>query len=221
MATERDYRNSPYCPCLVDVKDKKRALEERIKTDSPKTKIMYNKISKRGEEYHPRFAEIYNKKCAYCGILWGPLPAEMFEVDHYINEDSFPQTVDGRAEAGKVSNLVWSCSLCNRWKSGLTIAPPYDQLLDPDDGSISNVFKRDEEYNIVISDDYSADPFVKTFYRTLHLGAEVRRLDYLLLRIYGKLQCEKDPEKVAALSRIFIRLLEKRNTVDRRVELKV
>ena len=106
MAKEKDYRNTRYCPLLKNIEKQKQCLEEEIKSTSPRTKIIYNKVSDRKSVYHKKFAEIYNEKCAYCGALWGLLPVESFEVDHFLNEASFPDTTEGKAEAGDMMNLV-------------------------------------------------------------------------------------------------------------------
>lgn len=42
-----DYRNTEYCPMLENVGDKKKALEEKIRSAHPRQKIMYNKVHNR------------------------------------------------------------------------------------------------------------------------------------------------------------------------------
>ena len=82
MKKNIDYRNTEYCKELEEVEDKKKRLEKQIETECPKTKIFYNKIKERDSAYHQKFAEIYNEKCAYCGMSLGLLPLECFEIDH-------------------------------------------------------------------------------------------------------------------------------------------
>lgn len=211
MEKIKDYRNSEYCSELNDVANQKQVLEEEIKADCPRTKIIYNKIRKRGSDYHKKFAHIYNFKCAYCGALLGLLPVENFEVDHFLNEASFPDTTAGKAQAGRMDNLVWSCVSCNRGKSGVTIKPPYDDLLNVDTGNIARVFSRDADYYIRVCDTYRCDEFIQLFYNSLHLGYEIRRLDYLGLQLEGKYRCETDPERKAKLGEALSLLLKKRN----------
>lgn len=141
----------------------------------------------------------------------GLLPVESFEVDHFINEASFPNTTEGRAEAGRMINLVWSCISCNRGKSGITIKPPYDELLNVDNGNIAGVFRRDKDYYIRICDTYQDDKFIQQFYDSLHLGYETRRLDYLGLQLEGKYQSEKDEKRKIKLGESLSILLKKRN----------
>ena len=211
MTKENDYRNTVYCPVLNRVEEQKQNLEKEIKAAFPRTKIIYNKVNHRDSFYHKRFAEIYNDKCAYCGARWGLLPVECFEVDHFLNEASFPDTTEGRAKAGRMENLVLSCISCNRGKRGIAIEPPYDSLLNVDNGNITAVFKRDEEYYIQICDTYKDDEFIQQFYGALHLGYETRRLDYLGLLLEGKYQAEKNTERKRKLGECLSILLKKRN----------
>lgn len=213
MAREKDFRNTAYCPVLREVKEQKEDLEEEIKSAYPRTKILYNKVNERGSVYHKKFAKIYNGKCAYCGARWGLLPVESFEVDHFLNEASYPDTIDGRIEAGRLMNLVWACVSCNRGKRGITIKPPYHDLLDADNGNIADVFMRDKNYYIRIYDTYKDDAFVQQFYEALHLGYETRRLDYLGLQLEGKYQAEKDAERKHKLGESLSILLKKRNSM--------
>ena len=211
MTRDKDYRNTEYCPKLNKVEEKKQILEKEIKSESPRTKIVYNKVNKRDSIYHKKIAQIYNHKCAYCGALSGLLPVESFEVDHFLNEASFPDTIEGRAEAGRMINLVWSCISCNRGKCGITIKPPYDDLLNVDNGNIAGVFRRDKDYYIRICDTYQDDKFIQQFYESLHLGYETRRLDYLGLQLEGKYQAEKDEKSKVKLGEGLSILLKKRN----------
>ena len=208
----KDYRNTKYCPRLEQVGNKKRILKEKIKGDSPGTSIIYNKVKERKGKYHEEFAKIYNKKCAYCGCLWGILPTESFEVDHFINEAAYPDTKEGRAEAGKIENLVWSCMNCNRGKHDLFIESPYDMILNVDNGNIANVFVRDKDYSIKIADTYKKDKFIESFYKALHLDYEARRLDFLALKLRGKYQKETEPVRKQKLGEALYLLMEKRNT---------
>ena len=41
MAKDSDYRNTVYCPVLDNVEKQKEALEKQIKTEAPRTKIIY------------------------------------------------------------------------------------------------------------------------------------------------------------------------------------
>lgn len=211
MARDKDYRNTEYCPILNKVEEQKQVLEKEIKSEFPRTKIVYNKVNNRDSVYHKKFAQIYNNKYAYCGALWGLLPVESFEVDHFLNEASFPDTTEGRVEAGRMINLVWSCISCNRGKREITIKPPYDDLLNVDNGNIAMVFRRDREFYIRICNTYQNDKFIQQFYKSLHLGYETRRLDYLGLQLEGKYQAEKDEKRKNKLGECLSILMKERN----------
>lgn len=211
MTRDKDYRNTEYCPELNKVEEQKQILENEIKLECPRTKIVYNKVSKRDSMYHRKFAQIYNNKCAYCGALWGLLPVESFEVDHFLNEASFPDTLEGRIEAGKIDNLAWSCISCNRGKREITMKSPYDVLLNVDNGNIAKVFRRDKDYYIRICDTHQNDKFIQQFYESLHLGYETRRLDYLCLQLDGKYHTEKDEKRKNIFLKSLHILLKKRN----------
>ena len=211
MARDKDYRNTEYCPILNKVEEQKQVLEKEIKSEFPRTKIVYNKVNNRDSVYHKKFAQIYNNKCAYCGALWGLLPVESFEVDHFLNEASFPDTTEGRVEAVRMINLVWSCISCNRGKREITIKPPYDDLLNVDNGNIAMVFRRDREFYIRICNTYQNDKFIQQFYKSLHLGYETRRLDYLGLQLEGKYQAEKDEKRKNKLGECLSILMKERN----------
>lgn len=211
MPKDKDYRNTQCCKELIDVSNKKERLEAQIQEDFPRTRIIYNKVKKRGGIYNRKFAEIYNEKCAYCGILLGLIPLESFEVDHFINEASFSDTEEDRIKAGRMENLIWSCIDFNRGKSGLTITPPYDHILNVDQGNICQVFERDKDFYIRINAQYKNDEFVKMFYDSLHLGYQRRRMDYLLLQMYGRMKAERNEMKKNKLGAAFLELLEARN----------
>ena len=85
----------------------------------------------------------------------------------------------------------------------LQLSPPYDDLLNVDNGNIVTVFKRDNNFYIQICDTYQYDQFIQEFYDALHLGYETRRLDYLALQLEGRYKAERDVERnnSSALSR--------------------
>lgn len=208
-----DYRNTDKCPVLKDVNSKKLCLENRIKTEHERVKIVYNFVKDKNNYYFREFARIYNEKCAYCGVRAGITDIDMFEVDHFICESSFERTTDGKAMAGEISNLVFSCYSCNRGKSNLYITPEYIEVLNPNTNSISKVFCRDENYYINIRTEYSEDKFIKDFYKKLRFGNEFRRLDYLLLELQALITESRSNNSALAekLQQCFGILLTRRN----------
>lgn len=211
--TNKDYRNTTDCPVLTDIAHKKSNLEAKIRADHPHAKIMYNFVRKKRDVYFEPFSKIYNCKCAYCGVLIGIADIRLFEIDHFICEDSFPNSTQGRSEAGKVSNLMLACYSCNRGKTDLIIDEDHLKTLNPDDGSIAQVFDRSEDYYIRIRPDYAEDPLIVDFYQKLLLGSEFRRLDYLLLEIKNFISTQRtsNPSVAAKLEQCLGALILKRN----------
>ena len=76
---KKDYRNTVYEVLNKNIINDKNALEERIKREHPKVKIIYNQINKKDSEYNKRFRNIYNNKCAYCGITTDVISSELFD----------------------------------------------------------------------------------------------------------------------------------------------
>ncbi len=81
----------------------------------------------------------FNQRCWYCDLhdsqMWWK---EQFEVDHFI-----PQSED---ETKKLdySNLVYSCRLCNRFKSSkYSVSEPC--FIDPEDNRYWELFSYDED----------------------------------------------------------------------------
>ena len=140
MGASADYRNTEHCPVLMDVAIRKSVLEEKIKSEHKRISIFYNKVKDKNGEYFKSFAKIYHGKCAYCGASIKFTDIRLFEVDHYICESAFSKDTDGRAAAGRLGNLIFSCYSCNRGKGALHITDKYLPLLNPDDNSIARFF---------------------------------------------------------------------------------
>lgn len=207
MVHVKDYRNTEYCCELKEVEKQKHLLEDEIMSKYPRTQSIYNKVLKKGSHYNEKFARIYNCKCSYCGALLGLFSSDEFEVDHFINKASF----SNRLESDKISNLVWSCKSCNRRKGNFLIKERYVDILNVDNGNIAKVFVRDNENNIRISEQYQNDEIIEKFYKKLCLGHERRRLDYLCLEIYRKIDVEQDENVKNNLSNSLNKLICKRN----------
>lgn len=210
-----DYRNTDQCPILTDITAKKLALEKRIRENHKRTQIIYNRVKEKHNTYYKEFAAIYNYKCAYCGTSLKFTDIQLFEVDHYICESAFTKDTAGRAEAGKIENLTFSCYSCNRGKGSLHIKELHASMLNPDDNSISEVFYRDDEYSIKISSDFSRDEFIQLFYEKLTLGSEFRRIDFLLLEMDNLIQKLQSSNKELAqkLEQCMNRIIQKKNCI--------
>lgn len=168
---------------------------------------MYNKIKLRDNEFNKRFVQIYNCKCAYCGVSMDILPATLFEVDHYIAESLF----DDKNKAGKIENLVLSCYQCNRNKKALVISDKYVKQLNTDNGKITEVFYRDDKYYIRINKSFQNDKKIEEFYEKLKLFHQSHRIDYLLLSMNGLHSKVEDKNKKEKLAEAILLLQKKRN----------
>ena len=157
---KNDYRNTTYCPELVDVERKKEELKQVIRVNGhPTTNNFYEIIR---DEYKREYLKIYNYKCSYCGVSVLTTGYHMFEIDHYKNKASYPTIT----AAGKMDNLVVSCYTCNRSKGEMKIASEYIDKLQPDKVEIRNFFYRDDDYSIKIATDYQSDLEIIKFYKT-------------------------------------------------------
>ncbi len=212
-----DYRLTRYCDDYHDINERKQELEALIRQECPQTRIIYNKIRNRELRYIDDFMQIYNFRCAYCGVSNRVLMnVHLFEVDHFICESSFSGSSRG-VESGRISNLVLSCKCCNRDKSNLTWPTKYNQLLHPDVGALKHIFVRDDGYYIRIAKTYESDDVILGFYRQLKLGSQKRRLDYLLIEMIGLKEHfdEKNPNsgRLDLLESCIELLLRRRNAM--------
>ena len=213
MNANKDYRTVTTFPFLVDVALKKSDLEHEIRLKHKRAKVMYNFVHNKKEEYFQKFVNIYNSRCAYCGISIGLSDVRLFEIDHFVCEKSFSKDTLGRSKAGKVNNLVLACYACNRGKRELLIDKDYQKTLNPDDGSIAQVFYRDEDYYIAIRSKFYGDIFVDKFYNRLLLHSEFRRLDYLLQEMekFISEQQISNPDVAGKMQQCLGLLIVKRN----------
>lgn len=175
-----DYRNTIYCPKLDGIKDRKKDVEDMIKKDHRRARDMHAYVSVNDDIYKNMFIEAYNGKCSYCGVSNDIIPKDSFEIDHFFCKELFSPP----AKAGYMDNLVLACHTCNHNKSSFVIPPQYVTKLHPDTNGITAYFERDEEYYIRIVAE-NKDSLIMNFYDKLRLGDELRRLDYLLMSIYG------------------------------------
>ena len=176
-----DYRNTIYEVSKKDIINEKNALEDKIKKEHPKVKIIYNQINKKDGNYNKQFRNIYNNKCAYCGISTDVISSELFEIDHFICEISFN---GDSINAGKINNLVLSCKKCNRAKKDFIWNEIYSLKFNVDDESITELFYRDVDYSIKIEKEYITDNSIYNFYIKLKLNEDkniYRILEYIVL----------------------------------------
>jgi len=188
---DKDYRTTKYCPQIKDLKLKKQLVVDKIKNAHPRAKDMHAYIRVNEEPYKLEFMNAYNYKCAYCGASIDILSKEMFEIDHFIYEKSFPK----KADAGYIENLVLACHSCNHQKRAIPLPEEDREYLYPDAEKIQKVFKRDENYYIKIAEEFESNKTVNAFYKTIGFEGEIHRLDYLLMNMIGLQRRLKDQPK--------------------------
>ena len=203
-----DYRNTIYEVSKKNIINEKNALEDKIKKEHPKIKIIYNQINKKDGNYNKQFRNIYNNKCAYCGISTDVISSELFEIDHFICEISFN---GDSINAGKINNLVLSCKKCNRAKKDFIWNEIYSLKFNVDDESITELFYRDKDYSIKIEKEYITDSSIYSFYIKLKLNEEIRRLDFLLMNMYGFYNKYSENKNIDRILEYIVFLQKKRN----------
>ena len=205
-----DYRRTKYCPKFEDITRKKQELNDEILKEHPRARDMHNYISNNKNKYKLKFIKIYNGKCAYCGASIDLIQKEFFEIDHFINEKA--SCFNSKKDAGYIDNLILACHSCNHNKSSFLVEKKAFKYLFPDNKKIQSTFVRTDDYYIKINDKYLTNNNIKEFYKKLNLGAELHRLDYLLLNIGGlQDKCKSNRELYYELGQIKDALRIKRN----------
>lgn len=205
-----DYRNTKYCPLLSDITTKKDDLSRKIQSKHMGQENMYKYISPNQSNYKRAFMQIYNYKCSYCGVSIDVIPKSAFEIDHFIYQKSHEFV--NQASASHIDNLVLSCRFCNRSKHSFLVDRSARELLHPDLECITNSFYRDNMFYIKIADEMRDNEYVSSFYKKIKFGAEIHRLDYLLMSMMGLQKEQTGNELVYYKLSEAIRLLQtKRN----------
>ena len=205
-----DYRSTVFCPKFDNLIERKSSVVVAVKRDHPNAIDMHTYISNNNLPYKVMFIETYNFKCAYCGLSIDIIPKEMFEIDHFIYKKSF----SSKAKAGYIENLVLACHSCNHKKNSLPIPEGHRELLHPDNENIKNVFTRDDNFYIIITDTYKNDNTIMAFHEQLGLGDDIRRLDYLLMNMVGiQRKTTHKPDIYTQLGQAIDKLRKKRNIV--------
>lgn len=178
----QDYRLSDKCQPFYNVVIKKSQLGAIL--DRARNSISGNHFPRLSQKSHPQhrpFREIYNKRCAYCGLQQERTGSTEFEVDHYL---SIASKKLSRESINNVKNLVYSCNICNQGKKEITIVDEYSNIIHPDSGNICKVFFREKNYGISITKEYEADPFILEIYTKIRFNSPIRQIDYLICQLY-------------------------------------
>ena len=176
-----DYRICCIQNSFCNILDKKDFLKKEIKSDHPKVRNFYNHIKIRQNKYFKSFIDIYNRRCAYCGVTTDIQPLQLFEIDHFICKNPSENYKEDKQSINDIYNLVLCCRYCNKSKSNFYIMERERLLLNPDNSNITKVFYRSEDFYIKIQDEFSANKNILEFYNKLNLGGEFKRLDYILM----------------------------------------
>lgn len=207
-----DYRCTKYEKAFIVDNGKKEELKKEISINHPKTNNHYLLIRPNEKPYKHIFAEIYHNKCAYCGLSTDLVPLQFFEIDHFI-----PKSGNASADLDKLPNLVLACKSCNSKKTDFVFEDgENNSLCFPDNNSINTVFARSNDYTITINDAYLSNNEIKTFYSLIHLGSQLKRLDYLIMSMVGlkRMLYDRGEKDISSLlGHLSDELIRKRNTV--------
>lgn len=178
-----DYRKTKYCKPLDGIQERKAKVRQSVLADHPRAIDMHKYVSDNSEKYKLEFMEAYNYKCAYCGVSSHLIPKDSFEVDHYINQKS--DRFSSKKDAGDIKNLVLACHDCNQGKNDFPITEENEDDFNPDKENILSNFCRDDMFYIKPTEFGKNNPNVTCFYKRLHLGSEIHRIDYLVMSMIG------------------------------------
>ena len=206
-----DYRITAYDSGYGDIPSKKAALVNEIKNAHPHKRDMHDLVSVNDSVWKRKFMQVYDGKCAYCGVSLNIASQRYFEVDHFIYQ-KHPRFNGSKANAGYMENLVLACNLCNRSKSDIDVPDDTHAYLHPDKPGITETFIRDDDFYIRISESKKDNPKAVELYQALNLDAEIRRLDYLLMSMKGfRQKISKDSPAQTYLADAIELLQRKRN----------
>lgn len=206
----KDYRCTQFCSSFETIPQRKPALLQEIRKAHLRAKNIYSIVSKSGTEEHRAFFDLYNNKCAYCGCSINVIPAQLFNVDH-IKPKADKATPANKLNA--IENLVLACRTCNAGKSDFWFEELSNEW-SPDGEGLATIFTRDDLFNILIGPEYTGNENVKTLFEKLRLGEQHRRLDYLLMSIYGYARTlPEGSEKRRSLLEVGRTLQDKRNRI--------
>ena len=211
----KDYRCTNYCKQFEELDSKKSSLENLILNTHPDAKDMHNFVNLR---FKKNFMTMYNDKCGYCGTSLDNINVALFEIDHFIPH-SCKSEFENKTQAGFMGNLVLSCNDCNRAKSSYLINKKSRHLLHPDSPKTKEVYTRDNEYYIRVSNNYIGNADVVDFYNICKLNYQTRRIDYALSVLRGITAKNKDYKEI--LLPLLVSLQQKRNSINCTMEINI
>lgn len=186
----KDYRNTSYKEVDFSIGTKKDEFMIAFRKSHIRAWHIYSYVNDKTSDYNKQFRHMYHDKCVYCGISTQIISSSNFEVDHVIPKVvlEMNQGHDKKVIHG-INNLVNSCQMCNRGKQGFICEDETQLKLHPDNSQLPNIFSRSSDFSIEIAEEYTNDEIIKSFYKFLKMGNQLRRLDYLIMEM--KDFCEK------------------------------
>lgn len=177
----KDYRCTKYSKDpFVNLKKRKELLMKSIREIHPHSNNIYEIVS-REFNFKKLFAECYGNRCAYCGLLVDITSLDSFEIDHIIARATLKGDKNKKVNSNNsLENLALSCRHCNNRKNKLDFTDPERKGLHPYKRKIKKIFYRDEEFYIKITPS-EHNKKIQEFYDKLFLGAQLKRVDYLLM----------------------------------------
>lgn len=193
-----DYRNSKFYECDYShiLADKEKFLQEFIERHpAANSEKIYTYVNRRLSHDNKAFREIYFKKCAYCGVPMSLYNYSNYQIDHFVAQAN----VETHTNIGihNVRNLVFSCEPCNQSKKALDYSTSEDaEILHPDNNKLPEIYRRDDDFKIIISEEYRENETVTEFYEKLKLGSQSKRVAYVIMAVNDFVQ--KYPENPAS-----------------------
>lgn len=207
----KDYRNTSYKTYDFTLNDKKEVFMSKFREVHERAWNVYSNIKSRQCSFNRTFKAIYHDKCVYCGINTHVIELSRFEIDHFIPQTILKKNLGyDKKDINGIYNLVNSCSMCNRKKSGFITDDVNFRLLHPDNEHLKRIFSRLEDFSIVIKEDYTKNVEVAKFYESLSLDNQIRRLDFLIMEM--KDFCEQYPNEsiVPQINALILKIESKR-----------
>lgn len=177
----QDYRNTSYTNFDFSLGKKKFFFMKELRKHHKRAKNIYNIVKDRSSPFNAKFREIYHGKCVYCGISTQVIASSDFEVDHVIPKTN---TSYSYAIIHGIKNVVSACRQCNRGKLDLSVNKSKLNLIHPDKNKLKDLFFRDKNYAIKITNTYLNDSVVQDLYESLKLSSDLKRIDFLLMELH-------------------------------------
>lgn len=178
-----DYRCPSFVKSYGKILQKKDCLREKLKKEHPNLNNHYEWVRQEGKQ---QFADVYGRRCAYCGVGVNVVGIKGFQVDHL-----YPQKIKKNND---LKNLVFSCEKCNQKKKDKLISS--DSIIHPDSDKIGEIFIRNDDYSISIDEKYKIDPEINEYYYSLELDEWTRKLDYCITVLADLIDCKMVKEVV-------------------------